>query len=339
VFARRRAPALGVALITATLLAGCSSSPAATPKDAPAGGALELSAPARPFAPSSFWNTALEPDQPIDDRSDAMVRELVAQVGEFGAWINYDSWSVPVYVVPEGQDLVPVTHDNPNNPELKALLRVGVPIPDEARPADGDDGHLVVWQPATDTMWEFWAMRREGGGWVAGHAGIIEAVSRSQGFFEGSDYWGATATGLAAIGGLITLDELRAGRIEHLLALGMPNNTTGSWVWPAQRTDGFADDSIIPQGTRLRLDPELDVGALGLPPLATMIAEAAQRYGVVVRDHAGTVNFYGEAPKSVADEQVYADLLQGRYPDAILSDFPWDRLQVLEQGELLTWPD
>jgi hypothetical protein len=339
----RRRICIGLATIAVTLAAGCGSSASNTAAEEPAATATTQAAQKTTselrFAADSFWNTVLAPDQPIDARSPAMVDELVQQVAEFGAWINYDSWSIPVYVVPDDQALVPVTHDNPNNPDLKAILRKGVPIPDDARPAEGDDRHLVIWQPGTDRMWEFWTMRREDDRWVAGHAGYLADASRSEGLFEVEGYWGATATGLAAAGGLITLKELRQGRIEHVLALGMPNNTTGRWVWPAQRTDGFADRSIIAQGTRLRLDPKLNVGALGLPPLARMIAKAAQDYGVVVRDHAGTVNFYGEAPKTDADNALYAQALQGRFPDAILADFPWDRLQVLEQGELLTWPE
>lgn len=345
VFARRRAPVVGL-VVALALAAGCGSAESdsasaetaseSVPQNQAAG--LEGASGLR-FAADSFWNTALAPNQPIDGRSPAMVEEFVQQVAEFGAWINYDSWSIPVYEVPEDQPLVPVTHDNPNNPDLKAILREGVPIPEDARPAEGEDRHLVIWQPSTDRMWEFWTMRREGGQWVAGHAGYLGNASRSQGFFEGEGYWGATATGLAAAGGLITLDELRTGRIDHVLALGMPNNSTGLWVWPAQRTDGFSDESIIPQGTRLRLDPSLDIDALGLPPLATMIAKAAQKYGTVVRDHAGTVNFYAEAPKSEADQQLYTEALGGQFPDAVLADFPWDELQVLKLGELTTWPE
>ena len=34
-----------------------------------------------------------------------------------------------------------------------------VPVPPRARPSGGDDLHVVIWQPSSDTMWEFWDLR------------------------------------------------------------------------------------------------------------------------------------------------------------------------------------
>jgi hypothetical protein len=45
----------------------------------------------------------------------------------------------------------------------------------------------------------------------------------------------------------------------------------------------------LPEGARLRLGPNLDLAALHLPRLTLMIAEAAQHYGIVLRDTAGDV--------------------------------------------------
>ena len=35
-----------------------------------------------------------------------------------------------------------------------------VPISPNARPAAGSDGHMTVWQPSTDKLWEFWQARK-----------------------------------------------------------------------------------------------------------------------------------------------------------------------------------
>ena len=59
---------------------------------------------------------------------------------------------------------------------------------------------------------------------------------------------------------------------------------------PAQRSDGSnRSDDAIPAGTRLRLDPSVDVADLGLSPVAAMIARAAQTYGFIVTDKSAAV--------------------------------------------------
>ena len=53
----------------------------------------------------------------------------------------------------------------------------------------------------------------------------------------------------------------------------------------------------MPQGAHLRLDPAVDVDSLGLHPVARMLAEAAQRYGVIVRDRTRvSAQFFLESP-------------------------------------------
>jgi hypothetical protein len=81
--------------------------------------------------------------------------------------------------------------------------------------------------------------------------------------------------------------ELRAGHINHALALAIPHAAAGVYAFPAQRTDGNDRDAgAIPEGTRFRLNPKLDISSLHLPPFTRMVATAVQRYGMIVRDQA-----------------------------------------------------
>jgi hypothetical protein len=74
--------------------------------------------------------------------------------------------------------------------------------------------------------------------------------------------------------------------------MAIPSPRAELYASPAQRTDGWvtAPDSI-PEGTHLRLDPNLDLASLKLPRFTLMLAEAAQKYGIFVRDTAGNVAF------------------------------------------------
>jgi hypothetical protein len=141
--------------------------------------------------------------------------------------------------------------------------------------------------------------------------------------------FGATASGLPLVAGLITIDDLERGRIDHALAIAIPDVARGRFVPPATRTDGAsAGPSAIPEGTRFRLPASLDLDALGLPPLTRMIARAAQRYGMIVRDRADVVAFYAEDPGPTGNTTL-AMLLGGASPGQALTPFPWNRLEVV----------
>ena len=97
---------------------------------------------------------------------------------------------------------------------------------------------------------------------------------------------------------------------------------------PATRTDGdSADPGAIPEGTRFRLDPSLEVSKLHLPRVARVIARAVQRYGMIVRDKGGSVSFFAEAPKA-GHRNPYSRLFGGRAANLLFKGFPWSRLQV-----------
>ncbi len=200
---------------------------------------------------------------------------------------------------------MPVKLDDPQESWRVSLQRAfeKVPLPEDAEPAPGVDGHLTVWQPATDKLWEFFQMRREADGWHASWGGAIQHVSQSAGYYTraswpgGQSYWGATGTSLPVAGGVITVGELSRGSIDHALALNIPEVRAGEFSWPAQRSDGESRaPDAIPEGARFRLDPRLDLGRLDLPPVVLAIARAAQRYGIVLRDRSSTVAFYAEFP-------------------------------------------
>jgi hypothetical protein len=336
---RRSWPVLAVvALAAAAYLAlkalhvGEATPPRPLPSQAPARRPVRPGPTApRVFAADSVWNAPLPADAPLDPASGALVADLRRQLGLGAPWINTTSYSTPVYRVPADQPTVRVTLDVPYEPLQKAWD--AVPLPRDARPAPGTDEELVVWQRSTDTMWEFWHLRRVGGAWRARWGGRMTHVSRSPGYFTGGQRtWGATATSLPLLGGLITVDDLAQHRIDHALALSIPQARRDWWTSPAQRTDGkAAGPNAVPEGTRFRLDPALDLDRLDMAPLVRMMAQAAQRFGIVVRDQAGVVAFSGEDPAPTGHNPWSgpSGAFGGHYPSTLLRQFPWDHLQAL----------
>jgi hypothetical protein len=133
------------------------------------------------------------------------------------------------------------------------------------------------------------------------------------------------------IAGTMLVKELRAGQIGHALAISLPAPRAESFAWPAQRTDGTGPSDAIPEGARLRLDPDLDLDSLGLPPITLMIARAAQRYGMIVRDQThAAIGLYAQDPVHHKRDPYYGrgGLFGGQSPTRFLASFPWDRLEV-----------
>jgi hypothetical protein len=310
--------------------AAAKQAPTARTADAAAG---------RLFAATSFWNRPLKDGAAIDPASASLVAAFAAEIDRerqsgIGPWIATAQGSTPLYRVARSQRRVHVALDTAGAPALQRAFKA-VPIPDGAKPAGGPDRHLTVWQPSTDTLWEFFAARREGGAWHARWGGAIRRVSKSRGYYStaawpgATPFWGASASSLPVVGGTILLDDLRRGRIDHALAINLPAGRADTFAWPAQRTDGTGPPSVLPEGARLRLDPKLDLSRLRLPRLTRMIAEAVQRHGIVVRDqtHHGTT-LLAEDPTRLGSNR-YSRYFAGKTPAELLARFPWDRLQVL----------
>ena len=222
--------------------------------------------------------------------------ELRRQRGLGTSYINTTQYRAPVYTVPAGQPTVTVILDSQYAGARPSQAWEEVPLPAGARPAPGSDGRLVVLQPSTDTMWEFWRLHRRLSGWHAGWGGRMIGVSTNIGTYTDPPGWGASATGIPILGGLMRIDELRERRIDHGLALTIPEARARVYSWPASRTDGQVESpTAIPQGTRFRLDPAGLSKLDGTRSCATMAGPPSD-YGLVVRDRGGGVGFYGEDP-------------------------------------------
>jgi hypothetical protein len=295
----------------------------------------------RPFAPTSFWNAPLADNVPLDPMSGTYVNELVRQIDRFGPYMNTNKFGATVYHVDESTPRVRVKLDT-WGPDLQDTWEA-VPVPTHAVPAEGTDGHMTIWDHSSDRMWEFWKMNKQADGWHARWGGTMDEVSKNPGYFTHfgrSKNWGATGTGLPLLGGLVTEADLKRGSINHALAIAIVEAEPRVWSWPAQRTDGgvfTAGITPIPEGTRFRLNPNIDLSKMQLPKFTRMIAEAAQKYGIVVRDQAGAVVFVGQDPKSMPGPNPYADAFEGQFIGNLLRAFPWSQLQTIGAERSCCW--
>jgi hypothetical protein len=302
------------------------------------------------FAPNSVWNVALprsaQDDSSSSSRMGGLADDVEAKMSR-GLYPNIagGSYSTPVYVVSASQPKVQVTIDaGPWATPFKDAVAAGVPIPPNATPAKGTDGHMTVYQPSADRLWEFWKAAKRQDGWHASWGGAMRNVSSNPGYYSNAVWpglsksqgwnWGSTATSIPVSAGLITMAELRLGRIDHALAAAIPVSCQSAFAFPAQRKDGSSRASdCVPEGARIRIDPRVDIESLSMPRITRIIARAAQKYGMIVRDTTGGGSFslYAEGPR-FDDPSPYVGptSLFGGVPGwNTLTRFPWRALQLM----------
>lgn len=345
---------VAMAVVAVVLATRSSTTPEESAPSAGAGKPTPHSAESRSpvrgrlFAADSPWNTALPEDPTLDPGSASRVAALAGEVERQIAKGGYpsiaaSSYSTPVYVVGARQRKVPVKLDTGSwGDPLRRALAPGVPIPEDAKPAAGTDEHMTVYQPSTDRLWEFWGASKRPDGWHTRWGGAMQHVSTDPGYYTRSVWpglgaaegwnWGSTASSLPVAAGLVTGKDLRRRRIDHALAAAIPNPCASTFAWPAQRTDGSSrSPACIPEGARLRLDPKVNVGSLGLSPVGQLLARAAQTYGIIVRDRTGgSVSLYAEDYQTAGQAAYRKAGWSDVPPWKELYRFPWRRLQVLE---------
>lgn len=286
------------------------------------------------FAAGGFWNTRVPSYTGLHPDSAGLVQDIVRQVGQYGTGFVKDSGASPVYIAEPGAAAVSVVPWDCGTgiPADLANQWQAVPVPFYAVPSGGANPQMIVYQPSSATVWEFGHMRNISGQWQACTGGRISTTS--DGVFPAP--YGVSSSRLAALAGQISIQELQAGEINHVMGLNMPQ--TNGVTWPATQSGGSVAGTP-PMGLRLRLDPSVNVQALGLNSVGTAIARAAQTYGFVVWNRGGSVGVTAENPSSITVRGL-PDPYNNLSTAGALSAFPWDKLQALpaDYGETADVP-
>jgi hypothetical protein len=241
-----------------------------------------------------------------------------------------------------------------------ALIRAwsAVPMPADARPSNCSDKNLAVEQVQPDGTvreWEFWrASQAPDGTWTAKWGGATNDVAADRGVASSLAWgdataptiagsastfaWNVTASSMSMTAGVITRADVASGHINHAVALALTDTAKGKEEWPAQRSvGGSLDTYALPEGSHLRLDPKLDLSTITMTPLVRMIADAAQKYGIVVRDRTYGPNVFMTEEPQPGETNPFTPLLAGQYANAALNAFPWSRLQLLKAATCAGW--
>jgi hypothetical protein len=276
----------------------------------------------RPYPATSFWNTPIAPDARVHPNNAGMMQYFLANARYPNLALR--AWSV---AVAEAHPSDPV-YDVPCW-RYRCYLQAYGPfqIPLTAQPDASTDGHLVVYDPATQREWSMSRAARTDTGWQAAAGGATSMLSD---WSPPPEYATGNAANFPLLGGIVRPEELLQGRIDHALVFAMPGVGAGAPVCPASHNAGSATDlNALREGQKVQLDPALDVDSLALPAWQKTIARAMQRYGAYLRDGSGSLVVYAENPIARGYD-AWANLGFAGSNQLWLTGFPWDQLRVLD---------
>lgn len=303
------AAALSVLAVTACAQTGfdTKSATAAPPTPAEIAAAAEAPAGWRPFSAESPWNTKIPADAMIDPLSEILIEDFASHSP---LAINMPVYSVATYYIDAAK-----TPKKKVFPYFQGHYGRGfapgtrIPAPAFAVPPgpEGSTAYLAMIDPFAGRAWEMkqGAQDPETGYWGTSFGAEVDL----KGTGVAAPWMTAPDTNLSAsprpsgvplIAGLIRLDEIKAGRIDHALAIAYPAPRTGSFVSPAsmalEAPEGTAPNLVgLPMGARIQLDPAYDIENTNLTPAAKVIARALQEYGAIVVDQTGSTVLFAES--------------------------------------------
>lgn len=213
-----------------------------------------------------------------------------------------------------------------------------VPIPVGVKLPTGSDSQIAILDPTTGKAFGLWGASYNSttNTWSASWGGMTDLTG------NGVDQSGsATATNIARYAGVITAAEFSSAvaantGINH--ALFISSDIAGAlFTGPATKSDGTNIAGVavpIPEGTRIQLDPSINVDAIpGISAAEKVIAKTLQTYGAYVGDQGGARMAFvfevaPDATSATNPGAVWTSAgLSWDYYD--MTDIPWSQLRVL----------
>lgn len=296
---------------------------------------------------SGFEDDANAPNFVLVDSDVEQFTEILFRPEECGAdtWWNWSAAEFEPYI----------------NGVYADAGQTGVPLPaDFKMSAVDEDFQVVVYDWRRDVLIELWRAKPTNltgrPGIEVCWGGVIEDYAAGgSGIF--SFPMGVSASGLAAPGLTITLEDVRRGEINHAIGVSAEiavDNLDGlSHSYPANRSDGRCSDvrsadeapirtvteavggevNCLVEGQYLRLPSDFDVESIS-HPFARMVATAMRDYGLVLQDIAGCFCLQSESSSGLTvNGRFEHNLWEATYDGAseweILSEIDWTQLQVL----------
>jgi hypothetical protein len=251
------------------------------------------------FPSNNVWHADIS-KLPVNARSSAWLSSMSASSTDlhpdFGPSGGFP-YGIPYDVVPSSHPKISLTFDYTNESD-KGPYPFDDKTQIEGGPNAGGDRHAIMIDSGTCTLYELYNAR-----YSTRHAGSGAIWKLTSNALRPATWTSADAAGLPIFAGLVRLDEVKAGNVDHAIRVTAQQTDT-SFIWPARHQAGStAAVTAPPMGTWLRLKSTVDPAQFD--PAVRPIIVALQKYGAIVADNGSAFYMSG-----VPDSRWNNDLLQ-----------------------------
>jgi hypothetical protein len=273
------------------------------------------------FPTSNAWNTDIS-GYPRLARSQQMIARIQS-IGsdnlhpDFGENPDY---GIPYLVVPADQPMVPIEFTAYEDESDPGPYPIPQNAPVEGGPNADGDRHVLVVQQGTCVLYEMGVAHPTGQGWTAFGGAKFDL---NTGALRPLTWTSADAAGLPILPGLVRYDEVVSGAIRHAIRVTFSQTQRGFILPATHHASSNTDPDLPAMGQRLRLSAGYDLS--GFTGQSLVIAQAMQRYGLIVADNGSNWFFQGAPDLGWNDD----DLEQ-------LKRIPGTAFEVVDTGPVLT---
>ena len=254
------------------------------------------------FPANNVWNTDIS-SVPVHASSGAWITAS----GGTGRLLHPDfgssgdpnaPYGIPYIVVDSSHAKV-----NPTFQYASESDSVGYPFgpdtPIEGGGSASGDRHALVVDRGSCRLYELYDARYQAGGSTAGSGAVYDLRGNA---LRPAGWTSADAAGLPILPGLLRLDEVNSGAINHAIRFTV-QRTAASFVWPARHQAGSGPAAVNPpMGARFRMKAGIDVS--NFSPQTRVVLTAFKHYGMIVADNGSNWFFQGEALNNWPDQLI-----------------------------------
>jgi hypothetical protein len=293
----------------------------------PAWASAPPSAPACPILPAdNVWHADIS-GLPVHARSGAWLGNMAAVSTrlhpDFASSGDPSApYGIPWISVPDSHAKVTPTFDYADESD-PGPYPFGADTPIEGGAQSSGDRHTLMVDRDTCVLSELYAANWNGGHPTAGSGAVFNLRSNA---LRPRDWTSADAAGLPILPGLLRLDEVQSGHVDHAIRF-TASRTDKTYLWPARHQAGAAGDpNLPPMGARFRL--RADFNPAGYRPDTQVVLRAMQHYGLILADNGSNWYFQGEAINN--------------WDDGFLSDLkrvPASAFEAVDESSLMLDPN
>ncbi len=279
------------------------------------------------FPADSFWHADVSalPVHPLSPLWLATSGGAALKLHPDFGWVGGTAapYGIPYDVVGASYPRVPVSFTYPDESD-PGPYPLGPDTTIEGGAGAIGDRHALVVDRDACVLYETYDTHYDPAGSHAGSGAVFDLRSNA---LRPAGWTSADAAGLAILPGLLRLDEVLAGNVDHAIRFTM-SKTDRSYLWPARHQAGVGPGNglLPPMGAWFRLKASYDVS--GFSATTRTVLAAMKTHGMVLADNGSDWFFSGSASYDWPDSLI-----------AELKQVPASAFEAVDASSLMVSPD